>query len=473
MIFNSTNFAVFFLIVYALYLSTQKMFRIQNLLLLVASYVFYGFWDWRFLFLLTYSTLLDFWVGRKIQEAQVEQRRKAFLAVSVVSNLAVLGFFKYFNFFASSFANMLGLFGFNAGYTTLNIILPVGISFYTFQTLSYTIDIYRGKLTPAERFTDFALFVAFFPQLVAGPIERAVNLLPQIAAPRKIRLDQVNAGIYLVIWGLFKKTVIADNLGQIADFVFEGYRNNQGLDLLIGVLAFTIQIYGDFSGYSDIARGIAKLLGFDLMMNFNLPYFALNPSDFWERWHISLSSWLRDYLYIPLGGNRSSLKRTYMNLMITMVLGGLWHGAAWNFVLWGGFHGVILVLYRLFEKNPAHRNPWNGEQSPIKIIGKMGLMFVFTLIGWVIFRSDSMAQIGYILTHISFRFSNSTLKMGYDLLFYNLLLIIVQVYQYISRDLLILTKLKLRFKIPAYTLLLLGLLIFGVRESLEFIYFQF
>ena len=295
------------------------------------------------------------------------------------------------------------MFGMSADYATLNIILPVGISFYTFQSMSYTIDIYRRQLTPAKTFLDFALFVAFFPQLVAGPIERARNLLPQIERPRQINWAMVDAGLFLILWGFFKKVVIADNVGVYSDQVFDGYEGLHGIDVLVGVLAFTLQIYCDFSGYSDIARGLCKLMGFELMVNFKLPWFARNPSDFWARWHISLSTWLRDYLYIPLGGNRGGgAVATCRNLMITMLLGGLWHGASWNFLIWGLYHGLILVLYRLFETPLQVFSPPAGTWSNrLSTIFSIALMFSLGLVGWVIFRAESAEQIVSMLHSIA------------------------------------------------------------------------
>ena len=478
MLFNSGVFVIFFIIVYSLYLLLNKQLRWQNALLLVASYVFYGRWNWRFLTLIAISTLVDYYLGRAIYQTPNDtpanqQHRKRLLLTSMTVNLGILGFFKYFNFFADSFTDLLNLIGFTADPLTLNIILPVGISFYTFQTMSYTIDIYRGKLEPAHNLLNFAVFVAFFPQLVAGPIERAVNLLPQVRQPRRITLQQINVGLYLILWGLFKKMVIADNAGQIADQIFNNYTEYKDLEILIGILAFAIQIYGDFSGYSLVARGLSKLMGFELMVNFRLPYFALNPTDFWQRWHISLSSWLRDYLYIPLGGNRGGKWQTYRNLMITMVLGGLWHGAAWNFVLWGAFHGAILIIYRMLEKRPIHQDPWNGSINYLVILSRMILMFSLTLFGWLLFRAHSLAQISYMITHISFASSNTSLNLGKELLFYTTPLFIIELGQYLTRDLLWLTKWVRPVRVVGYSFILALIFTFGVRESLEFIYFQF
>lgn len=466
--FQSFIFIQFFLLFYASYLLLMSNFKAQNVLLVIASYVFYGYWDWRFLFLLVFSTVVDFAVAKIIDRTSSDRQKKIWLGVSLVSNLSILGFFKYFNFFTASFTDLLTTIGIPVNELTVKVILPVGISFYTFQTLSYTIDVYRGHLKPAKSIIDFAVYVAFFPQLVAGPIERATSFLPQISNPRKIDLSQINAGIFLIIWGYFKKLVIADNLARIADPIFNNYSDYQGLDIIIGILAFTIQIYCDFSAYSDIARGLAKLMGFELMVNFRLPFFALNPSDFWSRWHISLSSWLRDYLYIPLGGNRQGTFNTYRNLFLTMLLGGLWHGAAWNFIWWGMYQGFILIVYRLIA----------GKRSlkPISIISiscQMFIMFILANIGWVIFRSNSGEQIIYLLTHWGFTVSEDTVSLGQNLLFFAAPLLIVQLWQHLSKDLLIITKLPYWFTNLIYSFFLINICLYGVRQSTEFIYFQF
>jgi D-alanyl-lipoteichoic acid acyltransferase DltB (MBOAT superfamily) len=444
----------------------------------VASYAFYGYWDWRFLSLIILSTFTDFIVGRLLGITDAltpaaRSKRKQLLACSVMINLTVLGFFKYFNFFAASFANIIELFGIKADFVTLNIILPIGISFYTFQTLSYTIDVYRHRIAPTTSLLDFAVFVAYFPQLVAGPIERAANLLPQIAKPRRIKIEQVNTGFFLILWGYFKKVVVADNCALIVEQVFNNYMDYQGLDIVIGTLAFAVQIYGDFSGYSDIARGISRLMGIELMINFKLPYFALSPSDFWRRWHISLSSWLKDYLYIPLGGNRKGSTRTYLNLLIVMLLGGLWHGAGWNFVIWGAFHGLILMIYRKFDKLPTNLDLPESKNPHLLIASRMALMFILTLVGWVFFRATSAHQILTMLTSISLAPSGHTLNFIAKLIFFSGPLLLVQILQHKTSDLLILTKLPAILRVPAYSFMAIWILIFGVRESVEFIYFQF
>ena len=470
--FQSFIFVQFFILFYVCYLLLINNLKAQNVLLLIASYIFYGYWDWRFLFLLLFSTIVDFVVSKKIYITDNTKQRKFWLSVSLVSNLSMLVFFKYFNFFTASFVDLLNTVGLSVNDLTLKIILPVGISFYTFQTLSYTIDVYRKDLKPADDIVDFAVYVAFFPQLVAGPIERATSFLPQITHQRKLDLNQIKAGVFLIIWGYFKKLVIADNLAKIADPIFNNYTEYQGLDIIIGVLAFTIQIYCDFSAYSNIARGLAKLMGFELMVNFRLPFFARNPSDFWSRWHISLSTWLRDYLYIPLGGNRNGMFNTYRNLFLTMLLGGLWHGAAWNFVLWGIYQGSILIIYRFIAASKKI-NLFINNKSIFAVGIQILLMFILSNIGWVIFRSNSLPQIAYLLTHWGFTISDHSISLSQNLLFFATPLIVVQVWQNISHDLLIITKLPNWLINLIYSFLLINICLYGVRQSTEFIYFQF
>ena len=344
-LFNTAAFFVFFAVVLLLYRALP--WRQQNYMLLVASYLFYGWWDWRFLLLLAGSTTLDWYLGLVIERSRERRGHaaaKRAVIVSVVANLAILGFFKYCNFFVDSAEQVLRGFGYDGPTWTLRIILPVGISFYTFQSMSYTIDVYRGDLGASKSLAEFALYVAFFPQLVAGPIERATNLLPQIQRPRQPSWRDWEEGLLLFGIGLFRKVAIADPAGLIADGYFLQPALYSSVQLAAGVLLYAVQIYNDFAGYSDMARGSARLMGFTLMRNFRHPYFATSMSDFWKRWHISLSAWLRDYLYIPLGGNRRGSARTYLNLMATMLLGGLWHGANWTFVVWGGLHGAYLIV---------------------------------------------------------------------------------------------------------------------------------
>ncbi len=470
MIFNSLVFVVFFAAVYAIYLSLHRSRKAQNLLLLVASYVFYGYWDWRFLSLLLISTLIDYSVGLRLDGESRPVQRRTLLLISMTANLCLLGFFKYFNFFADNLYRLFHLAGLQVDELTLHIILPVGISFYTFQTMSYTIDIYRGRLKATRSLADFALFVSFFPQLVAGPIERAIDLLPQITHPRQVRWDQVHAGLSLLLWGYFKKMVVADNLARIANLLFAPDSSFHSLDLVIGTIAFGGQIYGDFSGYSDIARGLAKLMGFELTLNFRLPYFALTPSDFWERWHITLSSWLRDYLYIPLGGNRGSTLFTCRNLMLTMLLGGLWHGAQWNFVLWGLFHGTILILYRLLARFGPGPAP---SPHPARILIQWVGMLLLTHLGWMIFRIHSLDQLLHVFTQISFAPTPDSRWLLYQVAFFYSPLILMQCAQHFTGDLMVAFRLPAPLRALLFALLLAGLFIFGVRESNEFIYFQF
>ena len=456
MIFNSIEFFIFLPIVYLIY--CRLAHRPQNIFLLAASYFFYGWWDIRFLYLITLSTSVDYCCGilidkgaitgrqlasavgyaalaslwflglgnymleydllqtlwmtaaglgasvgffllvfvleRRARGLSMEHKRGVYLAASMIINLGILAAFKYFNFFIDSAQTVLSGLGISdISLVTLNVVLPVGISFYTFQTMSYSIDIYRRKINSCEDYLDFALFVSYFPQLVAGPIERASHLLPAIRSPRTLKLQQTIDGIGLIGYGLFKKVVIADGLAGAVDAVYGTSGTVSSLDIAIATLFFALQIYCDFSGYTDIARGVSKMLGIELMLNFRLPYFSRSPSEFWQRWHISLSSWLRDYLYIPLGGNRGGTFATYKNLMTTMLLGGLWHGAAWNFVLWGGYHGFLLCVYRAVPE--AFHSWWSRSwiRANVGFWLSMAVFFVLTLYGWLLFRAVSFEQI--------------------------------------------------------------------------------
>ena len=398
MLFNSLIFLVFLAVVLVLYRCLTH--RRQNLFLLVASYVFYGYWDWRFLSLLLISTAVDFYVGRGLHRTDARTQRRLWLAVSLVVNLGILGVFKYWGFFVDSAAAVLETWGLQSHRPVLSVVLPVGISFYTFQTLSYTFDIYRRRLEPTDRFLDFALFVSFFPQLVAGPIERAVNLLPQITRPRKVTRRHWITGLNLILIGYLRKVAIADTLAPIVDQVFAapgGYTSGQ---LLTGVYAFCFQIYGDFAGYSDIARGVARLLGFELMVNFRAPYLSRTPAEFWRRWHISLSSWLRDYLYIALGGNRHGVWRTYRNLLVTMLLGGLWHGASWTFVVWGLLHGVYLIGYRLVGRSGGDLDWPAGLGARLRAGLQAVVFFHLVAVTWILFRAPDFATARAVLSGI-------------------------------------------------------------------------
>jgi alginate O-acetyltransferase complex protein AlgI len=391
MLFNSLTFVGFLAVVLLIY--PRLAWRRQNLFLLVASYVFYGAWDWRFTFLLLTSTVVDFCVGPAIYHSRDPVRRKLLLSVSVLTNLGILGFFKYYNFFVNSLADLLSTVGFDPHFATLQIVLPVGISFYTFQTMSYTIDIYRDKMEPTANFLDFALFVSYFPQLVAGPIERARVLLPQIAAPRRVDRTLIMTGVNLILMGYLKKVAIADTLAPLVDEVFSAPGSHHSGMLLSGAYAFTLQVYGDFSGYTDIARGVSRLLGIELMENFNAPYFSRSITEFWRRWHISLSTWLRDYLYFSMGGNRKGAARTYLNLFLTMVLAGLWHGAAWTFVVFGALHGIYLMVERFVLRERLRQTGWpTGFLGRLGGIGSMVLTFHLFCLSLVAFRAPDLAS---------------------------------------------------------------------------------
>ncbi|MDA3894485.1 MAG: MBOAT family protein [Salinivirgaceae bacterium] len=349
MIFNSVIFGIFFTLVFYIYwLFLKKNTTVRNIFLIAASYIFYGWWDWRFLSLIIISSLVDYIVGQKLHIEEYKVKRKRLLLVSLVVNLGFLGFFKYFNFFVDSFVQSFALLGLELNPTTLNIILPVGISFYTFQTLSYTLDIYYKKMEPTKDIYAFFAFVSFFPQLVAGPIERAKNLLPQFYQNKKFDYNTFRSGLLLMLWGFFKKIVVADRLAIYVDEAYGDIANTSGLPAIMAVLFFAFQLYLDFSAYSDIAIGSARTLGFNLSTNFKRPYLAFSFSDFWKRWHISLSSWFKDYVYIPLGGNRVSNAKIYTNVMIVFLLSGLWHGASWNFVIWGGLNGLFILVFDRF-----------------------------------------------------------------------------------------------------------------------------
>jgi D-alanyl-lipoteichoic acid acyltransferase DltB (MBOAT superfamily) len=392
MLFTELNFWIFFAVVALAYVLLPH--KAQNRMLLVASYVFYGAWDWRFLSLILISTMVDYVVGLRMETEIEDHRRRRLLWISLGVNLGMLGIFKYFGFFVDGFQAFLQTAGLQPDPVTLSIVLPVGISFYTFQTLSYTIDVYRREIPPERDFLDFALFVAFFPQLVAGPIERARNLLPNIEMPRVLSWENLRRGAVLCLLGLIKKVVIADGIAPSVDAIY-GSPDPSRLDILFATWLFAIQIYCDFSGYTDIARGVAKMLGFRLMRNFAQPYFAADPQEFWRRWHISLSTWLRDYLYISLGGNRGGRWRTYRNLMATMTLGGLWHGAAWNFVAWGVYQGTLLALHRALTG--AHKRVGEGVSRSFGMwllrIGSIVVFFQVVCYGWLLFRAGSFAQI--------------------------------------------------------------------------------
>lgn len=393
MLFNSFEFLLFLPTVWVLYWYGTRSRRARNALIVGASYLFYGWWDWRFLSLIVISSAADYLIGLRLGSVRGHGARRALLIGSLAINLGFLGFFKYFNFFAESFAELVRTFGLHADPVTLRVILPVGISFYTFQTLSYTIDIYRRRIEPTSDVVAFFAFVAFFPQLVAGPIERAAHLLPQFLTPRKFDSLLARDGLRLILWGLFKKVVVADTCARLVDAAFSAPGTMRASELWVGAFLFAIQIYGDFSGYSDIARGTARLFGFELMVNFAMPYFARDIGEFWRRWHISLSTWFRDYVFIPLGGSRVDTRKLVRNVIVTFVVSGLWHGAAWTFVIWGSLHGAYYLTSRALGGEPhttavvaAGRLLPSSREAV-----QMGGTFLAVLIAWVFFRATSLA----------------------------------------------------------------------------------
>jgi len=411
MLFNSLSFALFLPLVFILYwFFTKRSLKLQNALLLVASYYFYGSWDYRFLFLLIFSTLLDYYTGIKMHEAPNKKRKTFWFWLSVCVNLGFLGVFKYYNFFASSLAEGLSQVGIQVNPGTLNVILPVGISFYTFHGLSYVIDIYKDRIKPERNFIDYSVFVSYFPLLVAGPIERATHLLPQIKKERVFNYQQASNGLFLILWGLFKKIIVADNCAPLVDSIF----SSQGLPastLVLGTVLFAFQIYADFSGYSDIAIGASKLFGIELFTNFRFPYFSRNIAEFWRRWHISLSTWFRDYLYIPLGGSKAGKWKSIRNIFIIFLVSGFWHGANWTFIIWGGIHAMLFLPSFLFNTNKKYQKSavsLSGLGDSIQTFGHMLLTFGAVCFAWIFFRATSVKE---ALTYISNIFDRSILSM--------------------------------------------------------------
>ena len=394
MLFNSIEFAIFLPIVFLLYWFVfGKNLKLQNLFIVVVSYVFYGWWDWRFLVLLAFTSLFSYGSGLLIEKYRDTPRKaKTVNVLNIVVNLLILGVFKYYDFFVTSFAD--AFLGGKTDGLLLKVILPVGISFYTFKALSYTIDVYRGKLEPTHDVIQYLAYVGFFPQLLAGPIERATNLLPQLAKPRTFEYETGVDGMRQILWGLFKKMVIADNCAVYVDRVFSTYQTQSGSTLLLAAVFFAFQIYGDFSGYSDMAIGTGKLFGFHTKKNFNMPYFSRDIAEFWRRWHISLTTWFRDYVYIPLGGSRCSKAKIVRNTFVIFLLSGLWHGANWTFIAWGAFHAFLFLPLILMGKNRRYRDTVaEGRLLPsLKELGQMLLTFFLATVGWIIFKADSIGQ---------------------------------------------------------------------------------
>ncbi len=409
MLFNSIDFAIFLPLVFLIYwFVTGKNLKIQNLFILAASYVFYAWWDWRFLSLIAFSTVLDYFIGQFLLKTEEQKKRKILLWISITVNLSFLGVFKYFNFFADTFVQAFSLFGREIRVESLKVILPVGISFYTFQTLSYSIDVYKRKLVPTKDFVAFASFVAFFPQLVAGPIERAVNLLPQFFVKRKFDYNSAVDGLRQMLWGFFKKMVIADRCAEYANQIFNNSDQYSGLVLFMGAVFFAFQIYGDFSGYSDIAIGVSRLFGFNLKRNFAFPYFSRDIAEFWRRWHISLSTWFRDYVYISLGGNRGSKIMQIRNILIVFIVSGFWHGANWTFICWGLVNALFFLPLMLTKKNRNHLDIV-AAGSVLPGFGdflRISFTFIITTLAWVFFRAENMS---HAFSYLSGIFSPSIL----------------------------------------------------------------
>lgn len=410
MIFNSLDFAIFLPVVFIIYWLFKNQFKVQNFIIVIASYVFYGWWDWRFLSLILFSSIVDYFVGLKLKNENKKVRRKLLLWTSIVINLGFLGFFKYYNFFLDNFISAFSFFGKDISANSLNIILPVGISFYTFQTLSYTIDVYKRKLEPTRDFIAFSAFVSFFPQLVAGPIERATHLLPQFYQKRIFDYSLAVNGLRQILWGLFKKVVIADNCAEYANWIFNNSADASGSTLVLGAIFFTFQIYCDFSGYSDIAIGTSRLFGFDLMKNFAFPYFSRDIAEFWRRWHISLSTWFRDYLYIPLGGSRGGTWSKVKNTFIIFIVSGFWHGANWTFIVWGLLNAIYFLPLLLLDKNRTNLEvvSLNRIFPSLSDLLKILSTFSLTVLAWIFFRAENLS---HAFEYISSIFSKSLLSI--------------------------------------------------------------
>jgi alginate O-acetyltransferase complex protein AlgI len=478
MLFNSIDFAIFLPIVFILYwFATNNNLKLQNFLIVAASYLFYGWWDWRFLSLILFSTVVDYTVGRKLRIEENQTKRKILLWTSILVNLGFLGFFKYYNFFLDNFITAFSFFGTEIKANSLNIILPVGISFYTFQTLSYSIDVYKRKLEPTKDFIAFSAFVSFFPQLVAGPIERATHLLPQFYKKRTFDYSKAVDGMRQILWGLFKKIVIADNCAEYANQIFNNSADLNGSTLVLGAIFFTFQIYGDFSGYSDIAIGTSRLFGFDLMQNFNFPYFSRDIAEFWRRWHISLSTWFRDYLYIPLGGSRGGTWMKVRNTFIIFIVSGFWHGANWTFIVWGALNAIYFLPLLLTKNNRNNLEiVAKGKFFPsIKEFYFMLLTFGLTVFAWIFFRANN---IGHAVSYISEIFSSSLFTIPEVLPKTIILLTMIFVFiEWIGRESqFAIAHLGKKWKSPLryvmYYAIIIAIFWFGGKEQ-QFIYFQF
>lgn len=481
MLFNSIDFAIFLPIVFVIYwFVTRKNLNLQNFFIAVVSYIFYGWWDWRFLSLILFSTIIDYLIGRKLQNERSQTKRKILLWTSIVVNLGFLGFFKYYNFFLDNFISAFSFFGTEIEANSLNIILPVGISFYTFQTLSYTIDVYKRKLEPTKNFVAFLAFVSFFPQLVAGPIERATNLLPQFYNKRYFDYSKAVDGMRQILWGLFKKVVIADNCAEFANDIFNNSTNYSGSTLVLGAVFFTFQIYGDFSGYSDIAIGTSRLFGFNLMRNFAFPYFSRDIGEFWRRWHISLSTWFRDYLYIPMGGSRGKVSTKIRNTFLIFIVSGFWHGANWTFIFWGALNAIYFLPLLLTKSNRKHIDiVAKGKLLPtFRELILILITFGLTVFAWIFFRAEN---IGHAFQFISDIFKHpGSFFLPSIYLKYKVILVLILIFLIIewcgreSEHAIenISTKMKRPVRYVFYYSVVFAIFWFGGKEQ-TFIYFQF
>ena len=480
MYFNSIDFAIFLPIVFFLYwFVARENLNFQNILILLASYVFYAWWDWRFLLLILFSTIVDFWVGSRLKNENHKYHRKLLLGLSILVNLGLLGFFKYYNFFLDNFISAFSFMGKEIQANSLNIILPVGISFYTFQTLSYTIDVYKKKITPTKDFIKFSAFVAFFPQLVAGPIERASNLLPQFFTYRHFKYSSAVDGMRQILWGLFKKIVIADNCAIVVNEIFEHSANYSGSTLVVGAVFFAFQIYGDFSGYSDIAIGTSRLFGFQLKQNFNFPYFSRDIAEFWRRWHISLSTWFRDYLYIPLGGSRGGKWLSFRNVIIIFLVSGFWHGANWTFIVWGAFHALCFLPLLFLDKHRIHLDVVAKKRwyPTLKESILMISTFSLTTLAWIFFRAENLEHaLDYftrLFTSALFQYPDILPKTQVALIILFLCIEWMGRRNKYAIEKLFINQ-NLFFKYIFYYSIVILIYLFGnFEERIEFIYFQF
>jgi D-alanyl-lipoteichoic acid acyltransferase DltB (MBOAT superfamily) len=482
MLFNSIDFAIFLPIVFILYwFLTNKNLKLQNLLIVVASYLFYGWWDYRFLLLILFSTIVDYSVGIGLLKQENKTKRKILLGTSILVNLGFLGFFKYYNFFLDNFITAFSFFGTEIKANSLNIILPVGISFYTFQTLSYSIDVYKRKLEPTKDFIAFSAFVSFFPQLVAGPIERARNLLPQFYKKRTFDYSKAVDGMRQILWGLFKKIVIADNCAVFADQIFNNSHDYSGSTLVLGAIFFAFQIYGDFSGYSDIAIGTARLFGFNLMQNFAFPYFSRDIAEFWRRWHISLSTWFRDYLYIPLGGSRGTNYFKIRNVFIIFLVSGFWHGANWTFIIWGGLNALYFLPIMLLNKNKINTDVVaQGKHLPsVREVLSITLTFSLTTIAWIFFRAEDIHHaISYLsdIIHPSILTLPELITPKLEMIYTILCVFILVLFEWMNRDkihALDIANYNKSNRWVLYLIIIIMIITFGSFNQNSFIYFQF